>query len=75
MCLEDGLVMDDGTTARMGEDHFIMTTTTMNAESVYRYLESLMPWPEMDVRLISTTVHGLKLQLLVQNLEKLCQIC
>ena len=39
MLREDGLVMDDGTTARMSEDHFIMTTTTINAESVYRHLE------------------------------------
>ena len=57
MLREDGLVMDDGTTARIGEDHFIMTTTTMNAESVYRHLEFCHQclWPEMDVRLISIT--------------------
>ena len=57
MLREDGLVMDDGTTARMSEDHFIMTTTTINAESVYRHLEFCHQclWPEMDVHLISTT--------------------
>ncbi|MBU6419619.1 MAG: (2Fe-2S)-binding protein, partial [Proteobacteria bacterium] len=31
MLREDGMVMDDGTTARLGETHFVMTTTTANA--------------------------------------------
>ena len=57
MLREDGLVMDDGTTARMSENHFIMTTTTLNAESVYRHLEFCHQclWPGLDVQLISTT--------------------
>ena len=57
MLREDGIVMDDGTTARMSENHFIMTTTTINAESVYRHLEFCHQclWPDMDVRLISIT--------------------
>ena len=28
---EDGMVFDDGTTARLGDQHFLMTTTTANA--------------------------------------------
>ena len=28
MLREDGLVLDDGTSARLGDDHFLMTTTT-----------------------------------------------
>ena len=57
MLREDGLVMDDGTTASIDDNHFIMTTTTVNAESVYRHLEFCHQclWPEMDVQLISTT--------------------
>jgi len=57
MLREDGLVMDDGTTARLDENHFIMTTTTVNAESVYRHLEFCHQclWPDMDVQLISIT--------------------
>ena len=31
MLREDGIVMDDGTTSRLGERHFLMTTTTANA--------------------------------------------
>ena len=57
MLREDGLVMDDGTTARLDENHFIMTTTTVNAERVYRHLEFCHQclWPDMDVQLISIT--------------------
>ena len=31
MLREDGHVMDDGTTARLGEHHYLMTTTTAAA--------------------------------------------
>ena len=31
MLREDGFVMDDGTTSRLGPEHFLMTTTTANA--------------------------------------------
>jgi glycine cleavage system aminomethyltransferase T len=36
MLREDGHVMDDGTTARLGEDHYVMTTTTAAAGQVMR---------------------------------------
>ncbi len=57
MLREDGFVMDDGTTARLGETHFLMTTTTANAVSVFRHLEFCRQclWPDMDVHLISAT--------------------
>ena len=31
MLREDGIVYDDGTTSRLAEDHYVMTTTTANA--------------------------------------------
>ena len=34
MLREDGLVLDDGTTSRLAEDRFIVTTTTANAAKV-----------------------------------------
>ena len=51
MLREDGAVFDDGVTARLGEDHFIMTTTTLNAESVCEWLEFWLQtvWPDLDV--------------------------
>ncbi len=57
MLREDGIAMDDGTTARFAEDQFVMTTTTANAVNVYRHLEFARQclWPDMDVQLISTT--------------------
>ncbi len=57
MLREDGIVFDDGTTARMGEHEFVMTTTTANAVTVFRHLEFCRQclWPDMDVQLISTT--------------------
>jgi len=57
MLREDGIVMDDGTTARLSEHHYVMTTTTANAVSVFRHMEFARQclWPDMDVQLISTT--------------------
>jgi len=57
MLREDGIVMDDGTAARMAEDHFVVTTTTANALPVYRHMEFVRQclFPDMDVQLISTT--------------------
>jgi sarcosine oxidase subunit alpha len=57
MLREDGICYDDGTTARMAEDHFVMTTTTANAVLVYRNMEFARQclFPDLDVHLISTT--------------------
>ncbi len=57
MLREDGIAMDDGTTARLGETHYVMTTTTANAVRVFRHLEFARQclWPGLDVHLISTT--------------------
>ncbi len=57
MLREDGIAMDDGTAARLAEDHFVVTTTTANAVGVYRHMEFVRQClhPELDVQLISTT--------------------
>ena len=57
MLREDGICYDDGTTARMSENHFVMTTTTANAVLVFRRMEFVRQClcPDMDVHLISTT--------------------
>ena len=57
MLREDGICYDDGTTARLSESHFVMTTTTANAVLVFRNLEFARQclWPDLDVHLISTT--------------------
>ncbi len=54
---EDGMVMDDGVTARLGEHHYLMTTTTGNAAAVLGHLEEWLQteWPELQVHLTSVT--------------------
>lgn len=57
MLREDGHVMDDGTTARLGAHHYVMTTTTAAAGQVMAHLELVAQGlrPDLDVRLISAT--------------------
>jgi sarcosine oxidase subunit alpha len=57
MLREDGFVMDDGTTSRLGENHFLMTTTTVNALKVVQHLEFChqVLWPELDVQMVSVS--------------------
>lgn len=57
MLREDGFVFDDGTCARLGADHYLMTTTTAAAGLVMRHLEFIhqthcATW---DLRMISVT--------------------
>ncbi|MBT4933809.1 MAG: sarcosine oxidase subunit alpha family protein [Rhodospirillaceae bacterium] len=54
---EDGMVMDDGVTARLGDNHFHMTTTTGNAAQVLGWLEEWLQteWPELQVYCNSVT--------------------
>ena len=57
MLREDGMVFDDGTTTRIAENHFHMTTTTAQAANVLSHLEYYLQvvWPELDVNVLSTT--------------------
>ncbi|PHP68677.1 sarcosine oxidase subunit alpha [Zhengella mangrovi] len=57
MLREDGMVMDDGTAARLADDHFVVTTTTANAALVYRHMEFVRQClrSDLDVQLVSTT--------------------
>ena len=57
MLREDGIVFDDGTTTRISENHFHMTTTTAQAVNVLAHLEYYLQvvWPELNVNVLSTT--------------------
>jgi sarcosine oxidase subunit alpha len=57
MLREDGFVMDDGTTARLGPDRFFMTTTTANAGRVYQHMQFChqVLWPDLDVQFTSVS--------------------
>lgn len=77
MLREDGMVMDDGTTARLSAESYVMSTTTVNAGKVMQHLEFChqVLWPELDLRMVSITeqwaqyaVAGPKSRKLLQNL-------
>ncbi len=57
MLNEDGMVYDDGVTTRLGENHYIMTTTTGGAANVLSKLEDYLQteWPELNVYLTTVT--------------------
>jgi sarcosine oxidase subunit alpha len=57
MCGPDGMVIDDGTVARISELEWLMSTTTGNAAKVLDTLEewAMTEWPELDVRFTSVT--------------------
>jgi sarcosine oxidase subunit alpha len=57
MLRDDGMVYDDGTTSRLADHHYVMTTTTANAVGVMRHLEYFLQvvWPELRVVVTSVT--------------------
>ncbi|WP_136439315.1 sarcosine oxidase subunit alpha family protein [Pacificoceanicola onchidii] len=57
MLREDGFVMDDGATARLGEHDYVMTTTTANAAKVLAFAEHLLQtaWKDLRVHVTSVT--------------------
>ncbi|MDR0809546.1 MAG: sarcosine oxidase subunit alpha family protein [Gemmobacter sp.] len=75
MLREDGIVYDDGTTARLGEHEYVMTTTTANAVLVFRNLEYARQclYPDMDVQLISTTEAWAQFSVAGPNARRLLQ--
>ncbi|MFM7785001.1 MAG: glycine cleavage T C-terminal barrel domain-containing protein [Gammaproteobacteria bacterium] len=76
---EDGMIFDDGVTTRLGEEHFLMTTTTGGAARVLAHLERWhqTEWPLLKVWMNSVSdqwatavLAGPKSRTL---LERLCQ--
>ncbi len=70
---EDGMVMDDGVTTRLGDQHFLMTTTTGNAAPVLAHLEDYLQteWPDLKVHLTSVTEQFATITLSGPNAGKL----
>ena len=54
---ENGMVFDDGVTARLGENHFLMSTTSGGAARVLGWMERWVQteWPDMRVFMTSVT--------------------
>jgi methylglutamate dehydrogenase subunit C len=57
MLNDDGVVLDDGTTSRISETQYYMTTTTAQAGEVMSWLEYLLQchWTDLDVHVTSLT--------------------
>lgn len=57
MCGEDGVVMDDGVTGRLGEDHYLMSTTSSGAAAVWEWVENWLQTehPEWQVHVTPVT--------------------
>jgi len=73
MLNEDGMVYDDGVTTRLGENHYLMTTTTGGAANVLGKLEDYLQteWPELDVYLTSVTDHFATISVCGPNSKKI----
>ncbi|MBP3063729.1 sarcosine oxidase subunit alpha [Ectopseudomonas chengduensis] len=73
MCKEDGMVFDDGVTACLADNHFVMTTTTGGAARVMEWLEIYhqTEWPELKVYFTSVTDHWATMTLSGPNSRKL----
>jgi sarcosine oxidase, subunit alpha len=48
MCAEDGVVFDDGVTGRLGDDHYLMSTTSSGAATVWEWLENWLQTEHPD---------------------------
>ncbi len=57
MLREDGRVLDDGVTFRLGAHQYLMSSTTGNAELVYAWLERWLQceWPDFQVFVVPVT--------------------
>jgi sarcosine oxidase subunit alpha len=55
MCNEEGIIFDDGTCGRLGDQHYFMTTTTGNTEAVLQWLLWWTTVWGLDVEVINVT--------------------
>ncbi|HKU93720.1 MAG TPA: glycine cleavage T C-terminal barrel domain-containing protein, partial [Vineibacter sp.] len=75
MLREDGMVFDDGVTARLGEQHYVMSTTTGNAEAVFEHIELLLrtAWRSLRVFVTPVTEHWFAAALAGPNARRVLQ--
>jgi sarcosine oxidase subunit alpha len=79
MLKEDGMIFDDGVTACLGDNHYLMFTTTGGAAGVLAWLElwQQTEWPELEVYFTSVTDHWTTATVTGPNarkvIEKVCQ--
>lgn len=56
MCTDDGVVFDDGVTGRLGEEHYLMSTTSSGAAAVWEWVENWLQTEHPDWQVHVTPV-------------------
>jgi len=56
MCAEDGVVLDDGVTGRLGAEHYLMTTTSSGAGAIWEWVEEWLQTEHPDWKVHVTPV-------------------
>ena len=56
MCGEDGVVLDDGVTGRLSQDHYLMTTTSSGADAIWEWVENWLQTEHPEWRVHVTPV-------------------
>jgi len=78
MLSENGIVIDDGVFARLADDHYLVSTTTGNADRITDWLEEWHQgeWPDLDLIIAPvtsqwavTTIAGPNSRTLLQGIE------
>lgn len=59
MCAEDGVIMDDGVTGRLGPERYLMSTTSSGAATVWEHLEGWLQTerPQWQVHITPLTTY------------------
>jgi len=57
MLSEDGMILDDGVTLKLGENHYLMSTSTAHADDINLHMEHFLQVerPEWNVRITTVT--------------------
>ena len=56
MCAEDGVILDDGVTGHLGPDHYLMSTTSSGAGTVWEWVENWLQTEHPEWRVHVTPV-------------------
>ncbi|HEY6277586.1 MAG TPA: 2Fe-2S iron-sulfur cluster-binding protein [Streptosporangiaceae bacterium] len=56
MCADDGVVLDDGVTGRLADEHYLMSTTSSGAATVWEWAENWLQTEHPDWRVHITPV-------------------
>ena len=56
MCAEDGVILDDGVTGRLGQDHYLMSTTSSGAGAMEVWIQNWLQTEHPDWRVRVTPV-------------------